>query len=142
MFEVAELGKDYQVELIWEGVNNTAGQPASVTIEINNDIRRKEAKFSSQLGRIVFGVEPEQTKQEAAWIAEKLEYCLKIARLCVVDSNLFFKNGKQVKHTNDDFEKALIQSQKLCNWFADAITEAFSSDKAELKQTTELVEQD
>lgn len=142
MFEISELGKDYDVELIWENETNLAGQPISIIIEINNDIRRKEARLSSQLGKIVFGVEPDQEKQEAAWVAEKLEYCLKIARLCVRDSNLFFDKGKPVKHTTEYFEKALIQSQRLCNWFSEAITAAFADDKGELNQKKEKIDRD
>lgn len=145
MFEISELGQEYQIELIWEGKKNTAGQPISITIEINNEIRRKEARMSSQLGRIVFDVDATQTKQQeqkAAFVAEKLEYCIKIARLCVIDSNLFFDKGKAVKHTSEYFEKALIQSQKFCNWFAEAITIAFSADKEEIAKKVEAIELD
>ena len=143
MFEVSELGKAYHHELIWEEAINDEGKHPTVTVEINNDIRKKEARLSNQLGRLVFGINNDGEQQEAAWVNEKLEYCQKVAKLCVIDSTgLFYDKKKPVKHTIDYFNDALIQSKTFRDWFADAITEVFTDDKQTLNHTLEVIDQD
>ena len=143
MFEISELGKSYQQEICWEEAVNEEGKHPTITIEINNDIRKKESRLSNQLGRLVFSVDGNSEQQEAAWINEKLEYCQKVAKLCVIDSKgLFYDKQKPVKHTTEYFNDALIQSKTFRDWFADAITEVFSDDKQTLNHTLETIDQD
>lgn len=144
MFEISELGKSYQQEICWEEAVNEEGKHPIITVEVNNDIRKKEARLSNQLGRLVFGINTNgEQQQEAAWVNEKLEYCQKVARLCVIDSQgLFYDKKKPVKHTIEYFVDALIQSKTFRDWFADAITEVFSDDKQTLNHTLEAISQD
>ena len=143
MFEISELGKSYQQELILDFAIDEKGNHPTITVEINNDIRKKEARLSSQLGRLVFGIGNDGERQEAAWINEKLEYCQKVARICVIDSKgLFYDGKKPASHTIDYFIDALIQSKTFRDWFADAITEIFNEDKTTIKRKTELISQD
>ena len=143
MFDISELGKPYTQELIVDIAEDPKGNHPIVIIEITKEIRKKESRYAAQLGRLEFDTSGIDEDQKATWISEKLEYCEKMARLCVKDSNgLFWEKGKEVPHKLEYFCDALIQSKEFRDWFAEAITDVFAEDKARIGMKKVAIVQD
>lgn len=127
MFELQDLRNDVTVleELIVDCVETPASEEKpKVVIEINDRVRKEEAKLSKQhLGKIVF-VEMGTTQE---FRNDRLAYLQGMVDACVKDSSRLFSNGgKPAEHDNKAFKTLLLRYPQFATWFGNALTEAFS----------------
>ena len=128
MFELAELRNDVTVlkELVVDCVAVPEGEEQpKVIIEINDKVRKEEAKLSKQhLGKIVF-TELGRTQE---FQNDRLSYLQAMTDVCVKDSQRLFSNGGKVaEHDNKAFKTLLLRYPVFASWFGNALTEAFAA---------------
>lgn len=127
MFEISTLKSDVTLlkELICDCVDVPEGEEApKVIIEINDRVRKEEAKLSKQyLGKIIFS----DLGKTQEFHNDRLSYLQSMVDVCVKDSDrLFSEGGKPAAHDNKAFKTLLLRYPVFASWFGNALTEAFA----------------
>lgn len=131
MFELSDLKNDVNIlkELIVTCVNAAAGEEPKVVIEINDKIRKEEAKLSKKHNHLYLN-QAEGTEFKA----DKLAYLTDMVDVCVKDSQGLFSNaGKPAEHDNKAFKTLLLRYPAFAAWFGNALTDAFT-EVSQIKQ--------
>lgn len=127
MFELSDLRNDVTAleELIVDCLETPdSEEKPKVIIEINDRVRKEEAKLSKQhLGKIVFT----DLGSVQEFRNDRLAYLQGMVDACVKDSSRLFSNGgKPAEHDNKAFKTLLLRYPQFASWFGNALTEAFA----------------
>lgn len=125
MFDLNELKNDVNIlkELAVTCLDTPEGEETpKVIIQINDKIRKEEAKLSKKHNHLIY----KNGSEGAEFIADKSSYLSDMVDACVKDSQgLFSSGGKPAEHDNKAFKTLLLRYPVFATWFANALTEAF-----------------
>jgi len=136
MFDLSELTQDVTIEKVIPVdcllVEDGESVP-EIVVSINDKIRKKERDLSRKYNRLVVVDSGSGTRsqKEGEVRSDRLKYCSELSDLCVTGSSgLFSIDGKPVLHSKDGFRALLLRYPQFLEWFADAVTVAFTSAAA------------